>query len=74
MVRRIIGAGLLATALYVAWARIPGLYPMVLKATGIAVVYRSDLDKLAGVYLLTGVVAGFGVALIVLPHRKGRKG
>jgi hypothetical protein len=73
MFRRFIGAVLLSGALYVAWARVPAGYPLVLKTTGVAVIRRPDMDKIAGIYLLTGAVGGLGLALIVWPHRKGRK-
>jgi len=36
---------------------------MIFKATGMAVVTRSDINKVAAAYCITGVVGGLGLAL-----------
>ena len=61
-------------AAYVAWARLPAAYPAAVKATGVAVVSRAAVDRLATVYLATGAVGGFGLALLIWPLPRGRKG
>ncbi len=71
---RILGVLLFGGAAYVAWAKLPGAYPAAVKLSGGAMVSRSALDRLATVYLATGVVGGFGLALITWPMRGGGKG
>ena len=74
MLTRVLGVLLFGGAAYAAWARLPAAYPAAVKLTGVAMVSRSAMDRLATTYLLTGVVGGFGLALIIWPlsgHRKG---
>ena len=74
MLTRIIGVLLFGAAAYIAWARLPAAYPAAVKLTGVAVVTRSAVDRLATVYLATGVVGGFGLALILWPLPSRHKG
>jgi hypothetical protein len=71
---RMLGAVLFGGAVYVAWARLPSAYPAAVKLTGAAFVTRSAVDRLATVYLSTGAVGGFGLALIVWPIPGPRAG
>jgi hypothetical protein len=71
---RIIGVLLFGGAAYVAWARLPAAYPAALKLTGVAVVTRSTVDRLSTIYLATGVMGGFGLALIISSSIGRRKG
>ena len=71
---RIIGVLLFGGAAYVAWARLPAAYPSAVKLTGVAVVTRSAVDRLATIYLATGAMGGFGLALIIWPLPGRRKG
>ena len=73
MLTRIIGVLLFGGAAYIAWARLPAAYPAAVKLTGVAVVSRPAMDRLATVYLVTGVAGGFGLALIVWPLEGRRK-
>ena len=70
---RILGVVLFGGAAYVAWARLPAAYPAAVKLTGMAVVSRAAVDRLAAIYLATGVVGGFGLALIIWPVEGRRK-
>jgi hypothetical protein len=74
MLTRIVGVLLFGGAAYVAWARLPAAYPAAVKMTGVAVVTRSAVDRLATIYLATGVMGGFGLALIIWPLLGRRKG
>jgi hypothetical protein len=71
---RILGVVLFGGAAYVAWARLPAAYPAAVKLTGVAVVSRAAVDRLATTYLVTGVAGGFGLALIIWPLPGSRKG
>ncbi len=73
MLTRIVGVLLFGGAAYVAWARLPAAYPVAVKLTGVAVVTRSAVDRLATIYLATGVMGGFGLALIIWPLSGRRK-
>ncbi len=68
------GTFLFGAAAYVAWARLPAAYPAAVKATGMAVVSRAAMDRLATIYMATGAVGGFGLALLVWPLTGSRKG
>jgi len=74
LLTRILGILLLGGAAYVAWARLPAAYPAAVKMTGVAVVSRATMDRLATVYLVTGAVGGFGLALIIWPLPRRQKG
>jgi hypothetical protein len=74
MLTRFLGVLLFGGAAYVAWARLPAAYPAAVKLTGVAVVTRSAVDRLATIYLATGVMGGFGLALIIWPLPGRRKG
>lgn len=63
---RIIGLALIAAAIYGARVRLPAAYPAVFRVIGVAVVTRSDINKVATAYGVTGAVGGFGLALVVL--------
>jgi hypothetical protein len=65
-----LGVLLFAGAAYVALARLPAAYPAAVKLTGTAVVSRAALDRLARIYLATGAVGGFGLALVIWPWRR----
>ena len=67
MLTRIAGVLLFGGAAYLAWARLPAAYPAAVKLTGAALVTRSAVDRLAAIYLATGAVGGFGLALIIWP-------
>jgi hypothetical protein len=67
MLTRILGVLLFGGAAYFAWARLPVAYPAAVKLSGVALVSRSALDRVALIYLVTGVVGGFGLALIIWP-------
>ena len=54
---------LVVAAIYVARVKLPSAYPLVFKATGVAVLTRSDIDKVALAYCITGAVGGLGLAL-----------
>jgi hypothetical protein len=69
MLTRILGVLLFGGAAYFAWARLPAAYPAAVKLSGVALVSRSALDRVALIYLVTGVVGGFGLALIIWPAR-----
>ena len=70
---RIIGLVLVGGAIYVARVKLPSAYPLVFKATGVAVVTRSDINKVAVAYCITGAVGGLGLALALgLGRRAGR--
>ena len=70
---RIFGLALVGAAIYVAWVKLPSAYPLVFNATGVAVVTRSDINKVAAAYCVTGVVGGLGLALALgLGKRAGR--
>ena len=69
MLTRILGVLLFGGAAYFAWARLPVAYPAAVKLSGVALVSRSALDRVALIYLVTGVVGGFGLALIIWPAR-----
>ena len=43
--------------------KLPAAYPLVFKANGVAVLTRSDIDKVAAAYCITGAVGGLGLAL-----------
>ena len=73
MLTRIIGVALFGGAAYIAWARLPAAYPAAVKLTGVAVVSRPAMDRLASVYLVTGVAGGFGLALIIWPLEGRRR-
>ena len=74
LLTRILGILLFGGAAHVAWARLPAAYPAAVKLTGVAVVSREAMDRLATVYLVTGAVGGFGLALIIWPLPARRKG
>ena len=74
MLTRILGVALFGGAAYVAWARLPAAYPAAVKVTGMAVVTRAAVDRLATIYLATGVAGGFGLALIIWPLPGSRRG
>jgi hypothetical protein len=77
MLTRILGVLLFGGAAYIAWARLPAAYPTAVKLSGVALVSRSALDRVATIYLVTGVVGGFGLALIIWPlggRQKGSRG
>jgi hypothetical protein len=65
-----LGVLLFAGAVYVARVRLPDAYPSAVKVTGTAVVSRAVLDRLGKVYLVTGAVGGFGLALVIWPLRR----
>ena len=67
MFTRIAGVLPFGGAAYLAWARLPAAYLATVKLTGASLVTRSVVDRLATIYLATGAVGGFGLALIVLP-------
>ena len=50
-------------AIYVARVTVPARYPAAFKATGVGMVTRSDIDKIALAYGVTGAFGGFGLAL-----------
>ena len=60
---RIIGLALVAAAVYVARVKLPAAFPLVFRATGMAVVTRSDINKVAVAYCITGAAGGLGLAL-----------
>jgi len=60
---RLFGAALVVTAIYVARVTLPSRYPTAFKATGVGMVTRSDIDKVALAYCITGAVGGLGLAL-----------
>jgi hypothetical protein len=60
---RVIGLAMVAAAIYVAAVKLPSAYPLVFKAAGVAVVTRSDVNKVAAAYCITGAVGGVGLAL-----------
>ena len=62
---RILGVLLFGGAAYIAWARLPAAYRAAVKLPGVALVTRSTVDRVATVYLATGAVGGFGLALII---------
>jgi hypothetical protein len=62
---RVIGLALVGAAIYVARVKLPSAYPLVFKATGVAVVTRSDINKVAAAYCITGAVGGLGLALFL---------
>ncbi len=68
---RILGAGLLLAALIVLWAFLPSLFPVRGSKSGFAIVKRPAITRLAVSYLLTGIGAGFGIALLVWPLQGG---
>jgi hypothetical protein len=59
----VLGLALVGAAVYVAVVKLPSAYPLVFRATGVAVVTRSDINKVAAAYCLTGVAGGLGLAL-----------
>jgi hypothetical protein len=70
---RVFGLALVGTAIYVARVKLPAAYPLVVRATGVAVVTRSDINKVAAAYCVTGAVGGLGLALALgLGRRAGR--
>jgi hypothetical protein len=69
LLTRIVGVLLFGGAAYFAWARLPAAYPAAVKVTGVAGVSRATVDRVAVIYLATGVVGGFGLALIIWPLR-----
>ena len=70
---RLIGVALAGGAIYVARVKLPAKYPLVFRATGVAVVTRSDVDKVATAYGITGAVGGLGLAVALgLGKRDGR--
>jgi len=71
---KLVGVALLSGAVYLARVRLPAAYPAAVKTTGIAVVTREAMDRLATAYLATGAAAGFGLGLILWPlaGRRGR--
>ncbi len=71
---RILGVLLFGGAAYIAWARLPAAYPAAVKLSGVAFVTRATVDRVATVYLATGVVGGFGLALIIWPLHGRQKG
>ena len=60
---RLFGVALVVTAIYVARVTLPSRFPAAFKATGVGVVTRSDIDKVALAYCITGAVGGLGLAL-----------
>jgi len=73
MLIKLVGVALLVGAVYLARVRLPAAYPAAVKATGVAVVSREAMDRLAAVYLATGAAGGFGLGLILWPWA-GRRG
>jgi hypothetical protein len=67
--RRIIGFVVLVIAAVIALSQLPALYPIGLNSAGFAIVKRPDINRIAIGYLVTGVAAGFGLALLLLPSR-----
>ncbi len=63
---RIIGLGLAVGAVYVAKVKLPAEYPLVFKATGVAIVTRSDINTVATAYAITGALGGLGLGLLLL--------
>ena len=63
---RLIGLALLVAAIHLVRVTLPAKHHFVFKATGVAVVTRSDINKLAAAYGITGAVGGVGLALLVL--------
>ena len=70
---RAIGLALVGLAIYVARVKLPSAYPLVFKATGMAVVTRSDVNKVAAAYCITGAVGGLGLALALGLGRRSRR-
>jgi hypothetical protein len=62
---RIIGLGLVAAAVYAAVVKLPSAYPFVFKTAGVAIVTRSDINRVAAAYCIAGVVGGLGLALVL---------
>jgi len=73
MLTRNAGVLLFGGAAYLVWARLPAAYPAAVKLTGAALVTRSAVDRLAAIYLGTGTIGGFGLALIVWPLQGPRR-
>ena len=69
----IVGVLRFGEAAYLAAARLPAAYPAAVKLTGIAVVTRSAVDRLATIYLATSAMGGLGLALIPWPLPGRRK-
>jgi hypothetical protein len=70
---RIIGLALVGAAIYVTRVTLPSAFPLVFKATGVAVVTHRDMNKVAAAYGITGAVGGIGLALLLgLGRRAGR--
>ena len=74
MLIKLVGAALFGGAIYFARVRLPAAYPAAVKATGVAVVTREAMDRLATAYLATGVAGGFGLGLILWPFAGRRAG
>lgn len=74
MLTRVVGVLLFGGAAYIAWAHLPAAYPAAVKLTGVAVVTRDAMDRLATIYLATGAAGGFGLALILWPLPGRRTG
>jgi hypothetical protein len=70
---RVIGLALVGAAVYVARVKLPAAYPLVFKATGVAVVTRSDVNKVAAAYGITGAIGGLGLALALGLGKSGRR-
>ncbi len=70
---RVLGVALVGAAAYVARVKLPSAYPLVFKATGVAVVTRSDINKEAAAYCITGAVGGLGLALALGLGKRGRR-
>ena len=68
----VIGLALVGAAVYVAWVKLPSAYPLVFRATGVAVVTRSDINKVAAAYCFTGVAGGLGLALALGLGKSGK--
>jgi ABC-type proline/glycine betaine transport system permease subunit len=62
VLRRVVGVGMVAGAIY-AGVKLPSAYPFVFRETGVAVVTRSDVNKVAAAYCVIGLAGGLGVAL-----------
>jgi hypothetical protein len=69
----VLGLALVGAAVYVAWVKLPAAYPLVFKATGVAVVTRSDINKVAAAYCITGAVGGLGLALAFGLGKSGKR-
>ncbi len=67
---RLLGLVLVLGALIALWFYLPGLSRARVSRSGIALMTTANMRQVAMSYLITGLAAGFGLALLLWPYKE----